>query len=256
MLILIAEAKTMLSDEREITPKEFEVHAPSLGQRADEVMARLAEMSVGEIASLTGLGPSLAARLFKYAYNFPDKRLGYPVIEAFTGVVFKALDYTSLSAEAKERCDSDVRIISSLYGWLRPSDIIKPYRLDYTSRLPQGDDAVTVNQFWRKDVTIRLVKELKDSGHNEILNLLPGDAAKLVDWKLVKNFAKVWKADFTDVISKATPSASKLKDMRGRLLRQILEEGIPDAASLTRISSESFLCDGTPVYPDHLHFLC
>lgn len=193
-------------------------------------------------------------------YEFGFKLTGNRAIDAYTGVVFRALDYDSLSPEAKTRCDAEVSIISSLYGWLQPSDIIKPYRLDFTSKLEEGPSAgQALNSFWRKDVTKALVKKLESSHTTEILNLLPGDAAKCIDWKLVKRFAKVWKVDFQEIKEGGvmkTPTAEKLKALRGTLLRQILTDGIQDAETLKLASSPQYVCEGTPIYPDHLQFLC
>lgn len=257
MLILIAEAKTMLTEERPVTPADFAAHTPAGEEMADFIMGRFATMSVAEIAEITGLTHSLSGRLYKLAYEFANKSMGLSAIEAFTGVVFKALDYASLSSGARQRCGSDVGIISSLYGWLRPEDIVKPYRLDYTSKIPARDGReVSASGFWKKDVTIQLVRAIQEGGHREVLNLLPGDAAKCIDWKLTKNFAKVYKTDFTDALTGATPAAGKLKQMRGLLLRQILEEGTGDCSSMTRLASDAYVCDGTPRYPDHLHFIC
>lgn len=256
MLVLIAESKTMAS-EAEISTSEYAANIPLEEAEADSIMKTFAGMSAAEISGITKLPLSLAARMRAYAYEFPNKTTGNRAIEAFTGVVFKALDFSSLPLTAKERCECDVRIVSSLYGWLRPSDIIKNYRLDYTSRLvTTGDGEVVASTFQKKKATIRLGQLLKEGKHNEILNLLPSDAAKCIDWKLIKNFAKVWKADFTDAATGRTPDAGRLKKMRGLLLRRMLEEGIENSDSLRHIVSDHFLCEGTLKYPDHLHFLC
>lgn len=257
MLILIAESKTMKTCEKEITPSEYLAHSPTYQAEADAIMKEFCMMQVGEIVRLTKLTPTLALRLFKLAYEFGNKSMGYQAVTAFTGVVFKALDFPTLSEVAKDRCASGVKIISSLYGWLDTTDIIKPYRLDFSSKIisPVGKE-IALSSFWKKDVSISLVKEIKEQGHREILNLLPADAAKCIDWKLVKNFAKVWKVDFTDAANGATPPAGKLKEMRGLLLRQILEEGAGSSNDIQTLVSDNYFCDGTPLYPDHLHFLC
>lgn len=260
MVVLIAESKTMLAREREITQGELETGSPCYESVSSGIMESLRNLTVGELSAMLRLSGSLAAKMQKMVYEFPNKSAGYPAIEAFTGVVFRALDYVSLHEEAKERCQEQVRIISSLYGWLRPMDIIKPYRLDFTSRLEEGPAAgKALNAFWRMDVTKALVKMLGEGRQTEILNLLPSDASKCIDWKLVKRFAPVWKVDFKEIRDNGemkTPSAERLKALRGRLLRQILTEDIRGAAGLLHTSSDSYVCEGTPVYPDHLQFLC
>lgn len=260
MIVLIAESKTMLTLEKEVSAQEYEAYKPLYEATATEIIESLKEETVSDLVATLKLSASLAARLKKMVYEFGFKRSGNKAIEAFTGVVFRSLDFASLPVEARKRCESEVAIISSLYGWLRPTDIIKPYRLDFTSRLEGGPSAgKSLNSFWRMDVTKALVRLLQESPGAEILNLLPADAAKCIDWKLVKRFAKVWKADFQELRENGvmkTPSAEKLKAMRGTLLRQILTEDISDVSRLIHASSETYVCEGTPVYPDHLRFLC
>lgn len=259
MLTLIAESKTM-APEKDVEAGLRARHIPCGEKTASEIIDSLKDLTVGELAEQLGLSPTLAVKMKKMCYEFGYKATGNCAVEAYTGVVFKALDYTSLSDEAKDRCNREVAIISSLYGWLRPEDIIKSYRLDFTSK-PEGTPAEgrCLNAFWRADVTKQLVKTLQAQGITEILNLMPADAAKCIDWKLVKRFAKVWKVDFQEMLDGGktkTPNAGRLKTLRGTLLRQILEEDIRDSRGVTRTVSPHYVCEGTPVYPDHLQFLC
>lgn len=257
MLILIAESKTMSEEQQPVSAEFLKTREPAGEGRAEQIMDNLEKLSQPELIAETGLSASLAARLRQMIYEFPNKTLGRKAIEAYTGVVFKALDYDTLDARAQSMCDSDVRIISSLYGILRPGDIIKPYRLDFTAKA--APDGAMLCSFWKKDATVQLVRTIQDEGFGEILNLLPADAAKCIDWKIVKRFCKVWKVDFVEMAEDGrakTPSANRLKTMRGKLLRHILCEGISCVASLKTVTSDDFICEGTPVYPDHLRFIC
>lgn len=257
MLTLIAESKTMRDGQTDISPAMLKGHIPAGEQNASRIMERLENLSQPELMAETGLSSSLAVKLRQMLVDFPNKMLGQKAIEAFTGVVFKALKYESLNGESRLLCEKDVRIISSLYGLLCPDDIIKPYRLDFTSKAAPG--GITLNSFWKKDVTIQLVRTVIDNEHKEILNLLPADAAKCIDWKIIKRFCKVWKADFVEITDGGktrTPAANKLKTMRGDLLHRILSDGITDISGLKDITSDNFIFEGTPVYPDHLQFIC
>lgn len=255
MITLIAESKTMDYRELPVESKVYERNMPSGESQADEIMARVATMSAPEISQMAKLSLPLAAKLAKMAYEFPNKAVGLRAIEAFTGVVFKSFDYSSLSYEEKNLAVNSVRIISSLYGWLRPNDILKPYRFDFTTPIAPGEKALAA--FWRKDVTIQLVKHLQASGETSILHLLPGDAAKCIDWKLVKRFARVWKVDFKEPMDGGgwrTPNAGKLKAARGELLRTIIVRGITNPSELLTLSTDNLLPLDFPDYPDHIAF--
>ncbi|MDE6339391.1 MAG: YaaA family protein [Muribaculaceae bacterium] len=288
MITLIAESKTMRDGGVPVAPEIYAGHKPVGEIVADEIMHRLALMSVQEIAAAIKISPVMASKVAKMAYEFPNKQIGLRAMEAFTGVVFKAFDYESLSTEDKVLADDNVRIISSLYGWLVPSDIVKTYRTDFTTRIAPFDGPCanpstlslttgtkTLAEYWRKDVTIQLVRELQRTGETDILDLMPGDAAKCIDWKFVKRFAKVWKVDFKelkdgcdlpfsdseedskivyDPKSYRTPHAGKLKTLRGELLREIVTRRLSSPAALLRLETDSLLPLRTPDYPDHIAF--
>ncbi len=244
----------MLDRELPVSPEQFEANTPAGEAAADEIMARVADMDAEDIAATIKISPAMAAKVVRMAYEFPNKQTGLRAIDAFTGVVFKNFDFSSLSPEEKERTNQHVRIISSLYGWLRPEDIIKPYRFDFTT--PLAPDDKTLAAFWKKDVTLQLVRYLQANSETSILNLLPADAAKCIDWKLVKRFAKVWKVDFKEQDGSAvrTPHAGKLKALRGTLLREIITQGIESPTRLLTLETATLLPLATPDYPDHIAF--
>ena len=231
------------------------IHRPAGDEGADEVMAHIAGMNAEELREVSGLSAAMCAKELRMAYEFPNKSLGEAAIRAYTGVVFKSLDCASLSPAALERLNNNVAIISSLYGWLRPDDIIKAYRTDFKMKLAPGDRPLST--WHKKDVTLCLVRRLEEMGYPPILDLMPGDAAACVDRKLVKRFTKIWKVDFKELKDGgdyATPNAGKLKKMRGLLLRAILEQNISDPEELLTLSTPDLLPLGTPDYPDHIAF--
>lgn len=241
--------------EMQIDQEIYESNKPAGEEQADEIMAHVASLTSSDIAGLVKISLPMATKVARMAYEFPNKLMGLKAMESFTGVVFKSFDFNSLSTVEKRRVSENVRIISSLYGWLRPNDIIKPYRFDFTT--PIAPDDKTLYSFLRKDVTIELVRYLKDRGEKSILNLLPSDAAKCIDWKLVKNFAKVWKVDFKepkDGSGWQTPNAGKLKAFRGKLLRDIITKDINNPTELLTHTTQTMIPLGTADYPDHIAF--
>lgn len=256
-MILIAESKTMAAREGEVSREEFAEHPPLFDGIANAIMDSLRDRTPEQLAAEAGITLRLAASLRRMIYEFPNKSTGLRAIEAFTGVVFRQLKLAEYDESQTEFLYNNVRIISSLYGWLRPCDIIKPYRFDFKSHVaPMGE---TLMKYWKKDVTIALVKELEAAGDTEIIDLLPSDAAKCVDWKLIKRFANVYKVDFkmydgTDVMK--TPNAGRLKELRGRLLDLIIRNGLSSPADIATLESPDFMPDPAgPRYPSYLPFI-
>lgn len=255
MLILIAESKTMAA-AHEVPAATYASHMPALQRDADAVMRALTTMTVPCLADAVKISPAMARRLQQMIVEFGDKSQGYAAVEAYTGVVFKALDYASLSPGARGRLNARVRLISSLYGWLRPDDIIKPYRFDFTTRLAPGGQPFAA--YWRQKVTDCLIAELEASACTEVLDLLPGDAAKCIDWQRVAAVAEVYKADFAEVQpggAVKTPNSNRLKTLRGELLRQIVTDDIADTATLATLSGDNFMAEPSMHSPGHLAFV-
>lgn len=244
MLILIAESKTMAPCADVIAPRLLGLHTPRLETSACEIMCRLESMTVDELAAKVRISVPMARKLRNMIMDFPYKESGGVAIEAFTGVVFKALDYQSLSADEKERTNRRVGIISSLYGWLRPDDIIKPYRFDFTNQLaPHGGSLAA---FWQQKVTDCLISWIEHEKDHDLLNLLPGDAARCIDWNRIASSATIWKADFREVQSGGavkTPNSNRLKTLRGKLLRQIITDSIVDPKQLMEVESEDYVAE-------------
>lgn len=242
MLILIAESKTMSPCRGDVSADDFAARRPIYEERAHSIMTELRELDADELAAATRINAAMVSRLRGMALSFADKSTGSDAIEAFTGVVFKAFSYPTLPPEAMGRARGRIRIISSLYGWLRPDDIIKPYRLDFGMRLPVGGGKLA--SYWREAVTDALLRYLKENGCRSILNLLPADAVGCIDWRRVASAAKVYKADFREIQSGEkvrTPHAGRLKVLRGQLLRQIVTENIMKPEQLEHLSSESYM---------------
>lgn len=247
MLILIAESKTMTECSEAVSAGTFALHSPVMGGDADGIMESLRDVDVSELSREVKISLPLAGRLRNMIYEFPNKTAGYAAIEAFTGVVFKALDYGTFNLREREQISRSVRIVSSLYGWLRPDDIVKPYRFDFTTPLAPGGK--TFASYWRDKATSCLIAEIERDNHQEVLDLLPGDASKCIDWKRVGHNAKVWKVDFREIQpggTARTPNAGKLKKLRGLLLRQIIKDDITTATPLTTITSDHYVAADTP----------
>ena len=227
--------------QTEIGNDEFKAHMPVLESLADKTMDYINELDATDLSSILGISLNMAVKLKQYAYDFPIKTLGLPAIQAFTGEVFRALDIKSLNSENLEEGQKYVRIISSLYGILKFDDIIKPYRLEFNKNC--APDGMNMIKYLKPKVTIEFVKELKASGEREILDLLPGDASKCLDWKLIKAFAKVEKPDFKMVAEGGefrTPHAGRLKELRGKMLHTILKRKIHSLAQLKTTEFQDF----------------
>lgn len=255
MLTLIAESKSMCPQLIDIKPSTLALNQPAFGATATDIMLSLSGKSSMQFSHELGLGPKSSEALFRNIYDFPNKVTGLEAVESYTGVVFKSFDFKSLDNVSKEFAIANVRIISSLYGWLHLTDIVKPYRLDFGMKIAPGGGSLM--NYWKRHLTVKLINTLHERGDHEVLNLLPMDASKCIDWKIVKKFAKIYIANFRqqDGNKLRTPNATRLKELRGELLRHISEDHISTASELREIQSTDFFYEKDSPYPGHLMFI-
>jgi cytoplasmic iron level regulating protein YaaA (DUF328/UPF0246 family) len=106
-----------------------------------------------------------------------------PAIYAFSGDVYRGLDAYTIDVKKLDRVEDTVRVISGLYGLLKPLDLVQPYRLEMGTKMPVGKNK-NLYEFWRKKVTQALNDELQD---DEIfLNLASNEYFKAIDTKALK----------------------------------------------------------------------
>ena len=106
-----------------------------------------------------------------------------PAVYAFNGDVYRGLDAYTIPQEKIETLQNTVRILSGLYGILKPTDLIQPYRLEMGTKLKVGVKK-NLYEFWKKDITNALNDELEDD--DLFLNLASNEYFKAVDTKALK----------------------------------------------------------------------
>jgi cytoplasmic iron level regulating protein YaaA (DUF328/UPF0246 family) len=106
-----------------------------------------------------------------------------PAVYAFNGDVYRGLDAYTIPEDKIETLQNTVRILSGLYGVLKPTDLIQPYRLEMGTKLKVGVKK-NLYEFWKKDITNALNKELEDD--ELFLNLASNEYFKAIDTKALK----------------------------------------------------------------------
>lgn len=256
MYYLIAESKTMKRDEQPVAPELYASHTPIFEAEADGLAEAMRGLDAGQLASRVKVSLKLARDIHRMIYEFPDKSCGIEAIRAFTGVVFRQLKLSEYDAADRDFLDSHVRIISSAYGWLRPSDIIKPYRHDFGVSSPAG---MTMKRFWRAKVTNALINEIDAIGESAVVNLLPKDASDLINWKLIGKHATVYRIEFKTPAGPSmmkTPPSGRLKELRGIMLNLAVRHRIDTPEALRELACDDFMPQEEPNTPDSFDYLC
>ncbi|SFD16742.1 peroxide stress protein YaaA [Algibacter pectinivorans] len=142
-----------------------------------------------------------------------------PAVYAFNGDVYRGLDAYTIPEEKLETLQSTVRILSGLYGVLKPTDLMQPYRLEMGTKLKVGQNK-NLYEFWKKDITKALNEELEDD--ELFLNLASNEYFKAIDTKTLK--VPVVTANFKDFKNgKYKVISFFAKEARGAMARYIVD---------------------------------
>ena len=156
-------------------------------------------------------------------------------VYAFSGDVYRGLDAYSIDDDKIDFMQSTVRIISGLYGFVKPLDLIQPYRLEMGTKL-SIDNNKNLYDYWRKKITNQLNSELLEN--EPVLNLASNEYFKALDTKVIKS--DVYSANFKQLKDGNYKTIAIFsKKARGMMARYIIENNITDMSSL-----KSFNYDG------------
>ncbi len=159
----------------------------------------------------------------------------------FDGDVYWGLEARSLAPEILAYAQDHLRILSGLYGLLRPLDAIQPYRLEMGTSLanPRGKN---LYEFWGSTISDQLMQDLDDHGERTIVNLASNEYFKAVDQKALD--AQVVTASFLNVKDgKSRRLMYYVKFARGLMARWIMENRVDRAEGLKDFDLEGYRYD-------------
>ena len=245
MLILLSPAKTLDL----ATPFAEKPTEPRFAAEAARLARAAAKLKPAELSALMHISPALAelnARRFK-SFAKAEQR---PAIRTFAGDVYRGFDAASAEDEVLEYAQDHLRILSGLYGVLRPLDAMRPYRLEMgSSWAPKGGRLV---DYWGRKVARSLLAELPEEGSNTILNLASREYFAVACPFLPKKVRLV-SPDFRVRTAKGLQFQSfTAKVARGALARFVCDERIADPAGLEAFDRDGWHFDAegsTPQVP-------
>lgn len=238
MLIVISPAKTL---DFETPCKVRTCTQPAFLEDSALLVDRLRELGPAQLAELMSISDALAAlnvaRYAGWATPFTLENARQAVL-AFDGDVYDGLDAWTLTARERERAQATLRILSGLYGVLRPLDLIQPYRLEMGTRLanPRGRDLYA---FWGERIARTLAGELDGMRHPVLVNLASDEYFKAVapgalGQRVVKPVFQERKGAQWKVVS------FHAKRARGLMARYALQNRVEDPERLKAFDLEGY----------------
>lgn len=226
MLIVISPAKTL---DYKTPPKTQTFTTPDYLDHSKLLIDRLRLLSALDISELMNVSSKIAELNFdRYqAWQAPfDQDTAKQAVLAFKGDVYSGLDADSLSMSDLKYAQKHLRILSGLYGLLRPLDLMMPYRLEMGTRL-DNERGKNLYEFWGLKITDALNNQLKAVKSDYLINLASNEYFKSVKGKHIKGQV------ITPAFKQYKNGQYKMigvyaKKARGLLSRYIIENRLSD----------------------------
>jgi cytoplasmic iron level regulating protein YaaA (DUF328/UPF0246 family) len=238
MLTVISPAKTLDFDSPPVTDAHTQ---PAHLTQSRKLVRRLRELSAADLSRLMKISDDLAQlnrdryQHWKTPFRPENAR---QALFAFKGDVYIGLDAGSMRPDDLEFAQDHLRILSGLYGLLRPLDLMQPYRLEMGTRL-DTDQGSNLYQFWGDRITRSLNQELQQTSSATLVNLASGEYFKSVKPSLLK----------ADIV---TPAFREFRDgeykfiqffakkARGLMARYLVDQRIDEPEGLKDFDYEGY----------------
>jgi cytoplasmic iron level regulating protein YaaA (DUF328/UPF0246 family) len=243
MLILISPAKT-LDTNSEVKTKISSV--PIFLKQSEQIVSVLKKKNTKVISKLMSISQKLGQLNYERFQQWDranSKDTRRQAIFMFNGDVYEGLKIQEFSESEILYAQNHLRILSGLYGILRPLDVIQPYRLEMGTK-------ITVNrkknlyEFWKKQIIGSLNRSIEEQGDNVLINLASSEYFSAIDKSKLK--AKIITPVFKDFSNGEYKVISFFaKKTRGMMCRFILKNKITEIEKLKLFEEEGYFYNET-----------
>lgn len=252
MLALISPAKTL--DYESALPTDQHT-LPRLLEHSQQLIDVSRKLSASEIASLMSVSEKIAQlnvarfREWQPEFNFSNAR---QAIFAFKGDVYTGLDAYDLTSQDLEFAQTHLRMLSGLYGLLRPLDLMMPYRLEMGTKLANARGH-NLYEFWGDKITQLVNDDLEEANSDLLVNLASDEYYKSVKESKVK--AKIIKPVFLDQKNgKYKVISFYAKKARGLMARYIIQNQLNRVEDLKSFNIDGYYFDAVSSIQGELVF--
>ena len=238
MLTVLSPAKSL---DFETPPVIQKYTLPELLGETEKLATRLKKLSPAELSKLMGISKELGqlnfGRYQKWQLPFTPENAKQAVL-AFNGDVYQGLDAPSLAEKILRKSQTRLRILSGLYGVLKPLDLIQPYRLEMGTELKYYRSK-NLYEFWNPQLTKKVKEAVDESGSPVLVNLASKEYFKSIDTKVLRT--EIITPEFRDLKNgKYIIISFFAKKARGLMTRFILENNIDKVQDLQAFEADGY----------------
>jgi len=238
MIAILSPAKKLDFKKEVPTKKDSEI---IFSDEAAALADKLKKFSPDELMKLMKISRQLgelnAERFHKWHWPYDDKE-SRQAIFAFNGEAYNGLDAFTLTSKETDIAQNQLRIISGMYGILRPLDRIMPYRLEMSTKL-STDEGKDLYEFWGQKLTSQLNRDLKQGNHKALVNLASQEYFKALDAEKIEKpiITPVFKENKNDEYKVISIYAKKA---RGMMVRFIIQNNLTDPEDLKAFDEDGY----------------
>jgi cytoplasmic iron level regulating protein YaaA (DUF328/UPF0246 family) len=238
MLIVISPAKSL---DFTTSPSTSDYSIPEMLENSENLIGKLQKMSPKQLSKLMGISANLGELNFRrfQEWHLPfNPQNAKQAVLAFNGDVYQGLDANTLSEQQLQLAQTKLRILSGLYGILKPLDLMQPYRLEMGTALKYYRSK-NLYEFWNPMLTQMINQAVLESGSSVLVNLASNEYFKSIDKTKLK--AEVVTPEFKDLKNGQYKMISFFaKKARGLMTRFIVENDIINVDNLQAFDSDGY----------------
>ncbi len=242
MLTILSPAKTLDFDIEPAIPTNSQ---PGLLAHSEYLIKKLQKLSAKKIAALMDLSPKLADLNYQRFQEFHTPfttQNAKPAVYVFKGDVYLGLKIEDFTQQEILYTQDHLRILSGLYGLLRPLDLMQPYRLEMGTSFAVTPSKKNLYQYWGDKISIELNTACETAGTDIILNLASQEYFKAVQTKKLKH--RVISCEFIDGENDKYKVISFFaKKARGLMAKYVLQNQVKNPDDLRGFDYEGYLYD-------------
>lgn len=245
MIAVLSPAKTLdYESQRELPAPTM----PRFAEEATALAAAASTLTTKRLSEIMHISEALAVLNADRYRTFPDQPQR-PAIQAFDGDVYTGLDAPTLDIDDIVFAQRNLRILSGMYGLLRPLDLMRPYRLEMGTKWAPRRGKLT--DWWDDRVATALVEDVASSGTGAVLNLASVEYWSVVNGRLPKDL-RVVEVDFRAADGRFITFHAKLA--RGVMARWMIQQRVTDIDDMRGFDSDGYAYDAEGSTPDRWLF--
>lgn len=237
MKFILSPAKSLNFDKQSVVTDYSSISFPD---KTEKIMKKLKKLSAKQIGELMKVSANISdlnfERFQSFSTEFTEENAKQAVL-AFDGPAYKAMDALTFDKADFTFAQENLRILSGLYGVLKPLDLIQPYRLEMSTRIAISAKEKNLYEVWKETSTAKLNEELNGG---VLINLASNEYFKSLDTKKLNgDLLTIGFKDFKNGQYKTIMTYAK--SARGLMSRYIIKNKITNSDDLRGFDYENYV---------------